>query len=427
MKSSLWLRYCLALILLAGMLAVASAQSGRKRQVNPPPNQTESETQKPQSDQTSRQRPSADKPVVDNSPVTVGDDGTIKLDTTLVTIPVSVTDRNGKFAPFLTKRDFQIYEDGVEQQIESFESVETPFNVVLMLDTSNSTRFRLEDIQEAAVSFINELRPDDRVMVVSFDSNYRIECDFTSERYVLRRAIYQTRTGGSTKLYETMEFVVGQLDRIDGRKAIVLFTDGVDTSSRRATARSTLEQVEESGALVYPISYDTEEYGGGGGVIIGNPRGTPPIINYPWPFPLPRNPRRPRWPFDRFVNFQFPGQYPQGRVPGGGRGDYQKAAQYLQELADRSGGRLYRAENLGNVSQAFSMIAEELRHQYALSYYPGNTAKDGTYRKIRVRVNQAGMVVRAREGYRAAGETHASSDDKDDGRPVLKRKQLAEN
>src|SRR5262245_15619619 len=107
-------------------------------------------------------------------------------------------------------------------------------------------------------------------------------------------------------------------------------------------------------------------------------------------------------------------------------GDYRLAARYLQELADRSGGRLYNANNLDNVSQAFSLIAEELRHQYALSYYPTNSQKDGTYRRVKVSVTKTGMIVRAREGYRAAIETQAKDGTGETGRPELKRKQLAE-
>ncbi|MGH9938024.1 MAG: hypothetical protein ACREAM_17390, partial [Blastocatellia bacterium] len=100
-------------------------------------------------------------------------------------------------------------------------------------------------------------------------------------------------------------------------------------------------------------------------------------------------------------------------------------ARYLQELADRSGGRLHDADSTYNLSQAFSLIAEELRHQYALSYYPTNSKKDGTYRRVKVRVEKTAMIVRAREGYRAAIVMQAKSDAGVNDRPELKRKQLA--
>jgi Ca-activated chloride channel family protein len=107
----------------------------------------------------------------------------------------------------------------------------------------------------------------------------------------------------------------------------------------------------------------------------------------------------------------FP-QWP-GRAPSGGgasSGEYRKAARYLHELADRSGGRLYEADTIYNVSQAFSNIAEELRHQYSLSYYPTNVKKDGAYRRVKVRVEKSGMIVRARDGYRASTNAPTTAD-----------------
>lgn len=426
------LRRMAVIFLVAWLCLPALAQSGRRPVQRPQSGQggaASGKTTQPQSEDDSRGK--SDKPLADTTPTTVTDDGTIKLETSMVTIPVSVTDRDGKFIPELKKKDFKIYENEVEQEIESFESVEMPFHVVLLIDTSNSTRFKIEEIHSAAIAFTGELRRDDQVMVISFDSDVRVLCEFTSDRARLRDAIYQARTGGSTKLYEAVDLAVGEAFKgITGRKAVVLFTDGVDTTSRRSSAESTLVQVEESDVLVFPIRYDTEmdnPHGGSGPM--GNPRGIPPIYT---PLPIPRGRTRiPRWPWP-LVNFQYPGQWPQGRLPipgTGSAGDYRKAQQYLQDLADRSGGRLYYAENVYGLQRSFSQIAEELRHQYAISYYPTNGARDGTYRKIRVRVNQVGAVVRAREGYRATGDTQAGDQDSngDRKRPVLKRKQLAGN
>ena len=421
MKSNLFARCFVAILLVAGFVwalnSSSSAQSGRK----PPPPSSQNQSQFPND---SEKEKSSNRPLADSTPETVNENGTIKMDTALVSIPFSVIDRGGKFVPFLKKRDFRLYEDGVEQDIESFNSVETPFHVALVLDTSRSTRFKMKDIQDAAFAFVKELKRDDQVMVVSFDSKVRFHCDFTSDYDELRHAIYETRTGGSTKLYEAVDKVVDRLEPIEGRKAIVLFTDGVDTASRRANFQNTIKKVEESGAIVYPIKYNTEDDQHSGGV--HSPTTTP----WPWPspdpFPSPRGRRR--WPFNSLISYQFSGrqfQWPQVPPPssgGGTRGEYRRAARYLQELADRSGGRLHDADTLYNVSQAFLMIAEELRHQYALSYYPTNAKKDGTYRRVKVRVEKTGMVVRAREGYRAAEEM-AKSDAGGNDRPDLKRKQ----
>lgn len=427
MRSKIFVCGLAVFLLLAGfiegMISPAGAQSGRK----PLPQST---GPKYETRDKNDSKEKSDKPLADNTPVTVGDDGTIKLDTTLVTIPASVIDRTGRFAPFLTKRDFRIYEDGVQQEIENVDSVETPFHVVLLLDTSNSTLFRHEDIQQAAADFAEQLRRDDKMMVASFDSDVEVWCDFTNSREEIRRAIYRTKRGGSTKLYDAVDLVVNDaLSKIQGRKAIVLFSDGVDTASRYSNARRSLELVEESGALAYSIYYDTEaDNPQGGGVTIGSPR-TPPIWTPRMPSPPQR--RRPgsRWPFDPFTTFQLPqGQWPQGRVPlpgNGGRGDAQQGRKYMEDLANRSGGRFYQTGTYANLSSAFAQIAEELRHQYAISYYPTNSNRDGSYRQVKVRVNDTSLVVRAREGYRAGAATQAQSDDNGRKRPELKRRQLA--
>ena len=421
MKSNLFARCFVVILLVAGFVwalsSSSSAQSGRKPAPAPAsPNQG----QVPKDSERER---ISNHPLADNTPVTVDETGTIKMDTALVTIPVSVLDRDGRFVPSLKKRDFRLYEDGVEQDIENLTSVETPFHVALVLDTSNSTMFRLEDIQKAAFAFVQQLRRDDQVMVVSFDSKVRFHCDFTNDNDALRQAIGETRTGGSTKLYEAVDKVIDRLEQIEGRKAIVLFTDGVDTASRRANYQNTIDKVEESGALVYPIRYDTENEQQGGAVPSANPSPWP----WPSPSPSPYPPNRRKWPFAQLVAHMFP-QWP-SRAPSGGAGtssgDYRKGARYLQELADRSGGRLYQADTIYNLSQAFSNIAEELRHQYSLSYYPTNAKKDGAYRRVKVRVEKTGMIVRAREGYRAATDAPATGNVGKNERPEMKRKQLA--
>ena len=182
----------------------------------------------------------------------------IKVNTTLITIPVSVMDRDGRYVPNLQKEEFRIWEDGIEQEVAFFQSVDKPFSVVLMIDTSPSTQFRLEDIQDAAISFVNQLRPDDKVMVVSFNDDIKVLSEFTTDRSKLRRAIERSKTDDGTRLYDAVDMVINQqLSRVQGRKAIVLFTDGVDTTSRRADYQSNVMDAQELDALIYPVQYDT--------------------------------------------------------------------------------------------------------------------------------------------------------------------------
>ncbi|MBS1810665.1 MAG: VWA domain-containing protein [Acidobacteria bacterium] len=287
------------------------------------------------------------------------EDGVIRIDTALIYVPIRVMEKDGKYIPDLRARDFKVYEDGIEQEIEYFSNVDDPFNVVLLLDTSGSTRFKIEDIQDAAVTFTEQLRPQDRVMVVSFDQKVWVDSEFTNDRTKLMKAILRTRTGTSTSVYDALDLVLTErLNQIQGRKAIVLFSDGVDTSSHLATLQSTIERVEESNSIVYSVHYDTQDVARSTATLSQN-------------------------------------------VVGISSADYARAEKYLQELANRSGGRFYEAATLGDAKQAFASIAEELRRQYGLGYYSKNDKHDGAFRKIRVRVENPNWALRSREGYRA--------------------------
>lgn len=305
-------------------------------------------------------KPEPDKPAEAKVPAPENDD-VIRIDTALIYVPVRVMDKDGKYIADLQVKDFKVYEDGVAQEIEHFSAVDDPFNVVLMLDTSGSTRFKIEDIQDAAVTFTEQLRPQDRVMVVSFDQKIWVDTEFTNDRTKLMKAILRTRTGSSTSVYDAVDLVLTErLSKLQGRKAIVLFSDGVDTSSSLATLQSTMERVEESNSIVYSVHYDTRA------AVLATA-------------PLP----------------------PNMIIPGSSEKDYQRAEKYLLELANRSGGRFYEAATLGDAKQAFASIAEELRRQYGLGYYSKNDQRDGAFRKIRVQGAHPNWAIRSRLGYRA--------------------------
>lgn len=318
--------------------------------------------------------------------VSVDDDEEIRVETNLVTMPVSVLDRDGRFISGLTERDFQIFENGVQQKVEYFQSVEQPFTVILMIDVSPSTKFKIEEIQDAAIAFVNQLRRDDKVMVIAFDDKVQVLSPITGDRRVLQNAIRQANFGDGTSLYEAVDHVLNQqLPRISGRKAVVLFTDGVDTTSKRANYQGTIRESEESEALFYPIRYDTMAdmnggYTGGGPTTRRQPSGGG---------------------IGSIIGIILGG----GNVRiGGGRGsagsssaEYETGKRYLAELARTSGGRNFEARN--DLSAAFSGIAEELRRQYSLGYYPETTGKRGDRRQIRVRVMRPNLVVRAKTSY----------------------------
>ncbi|NNE99977.1 MAG: VWA domain-containing protein [Pyrinomonadaceae bacterium] len=314
------------------------------------------------------------------------DDEIIKIETNYVTLPVTVLDRNGRFVAGVNKREFKIYENGVEQRIEFFESVEKPFTVVLMLDVSPSTQYKIDEIRSAAISFVNQLRNNDKVMVVSFDEKYRILSRPTSNRSQLRYAINQARFGGGTSLYDAVsKTITRELRQVKGRKAVVLFTDGVDTTSRRANYHTTIRQVEEVDALIYPIHYNTYNgYARGGGRNIPRrvPRSSGNIL------------------IDILGGIMTGGNV---RVGSGGAGtsaeEYRKGKEYLNELASYSGGRFFSADTTYNLDAAFRSIAEELRKQYSIGYYPEVAGEEGERKRIRVRVSRPNLVVRTKNTY----------------------------
>src|SRR5207245_11576429 len=209
----------------------------------------------------SQESPSSDA-VVPAGPEEVEEGDVIRVNTTLVTVPVSVLDRQGRFVPNLRREAFNVFENGIEPSIAYFEPAEKPFTVALLLDTSASTHFHLSEIREAAIAFAKQLRPQDRVLVVSFKYEILLLTEATNDLNLIESVVeVNANTGSSTRLYDAVDLTIRErLNKIKGRKAIVLFTDGVDTSSQQADYLSTLREVEELDALIYPIQYDTTDY-----------------------------------------------------------------------------------------------------------------------------------------------------------------------
>ena len=302
-----------------------------------------------------------------SSEVSEGD--VLKMNTRLVQVPFTVVDRKHAPVPRLGQEHFRVFEDGVEQTIANFEPIEQPLTVALLLDTSPSTRFRLEDIREAAIAFVNQLGTKDRLMVLSFSDHVQVLTELTSNRELARNAIKSATAGNATRLFDAIALVDEKLKTIQGRKAVIVFTDGIDNASRFATAQNTLYAAEESDLLVYPVQYDTFA----------------DITEYA------------RLEMANGVTKKTERVYP----PGLGPKDYERATAYLMDLAATSGGRFYHAGYLKGVKHAFSLIAAELRSQYALAYYPhaDRSEKEKRRHEISVRVDQLNLVVRARQSY----------------------------
>ena len=271
-----------------------------------------------------------------------GDDDVLKIETNLITIPVSVFDRNGLYIPGLGQQDFKIFEDGVEQEIAYFGTADKPFTVVLLLDTSPSTQYKIDEIHAGARAFVDQLNANDKVIVIEFNSSVKVQTEATTDREKIYRGINKAKFGDGTSLYNAVdEALRKQLSKIEGRKAVVLFTDGVDTTSRKNSYDSTLSYAEESDSLIFPIYYNT---------MFDN---RPAYGNYPPIFGGPTI------------------------IAGTSNEEYALGKRYLQELADVSGGRVFRPETTpGGLTRAFEGIAEgaspSVQHRLC-SYIRGKT------------------------------------------------------
>ncbi len=285
----------------------------------------------------------------------------IKIDTKLVSLNVSVMNRDGRAVTNLKTEDFQVYEDGIQQQIEHFEPVNTPFNLVILIDLSGSIIDKIDILRRAVLRFIETCRPEDRLAIVSFTRSVQVVCELTNDRELIKQRLqYMTMPKGGTAYYEAMWFTVTQMfKQVEGqRNAIVVLTDGVDNSisatypmPSRVTFDQVLHKVQESGLLIFPIYLDTEKE------------------NVSQDIELPES--------------------------------YNIARKQLGALAESSGGIFFKAERPENLNGVYEKVAAELRTLYSLAYYPTNSARDGTWRKLKVKVDKADLAIRTRRGYYA--------------------------
>ena len=439
------MRYLLYTIFIAATILLLSAsgfaQSGRSKQ-------TGGEGKKNRTDSNQPEAPSSPSDASGSEQETEArkDTETIRIDTNLVTVPVIVSTRGGAYIPDMRQEEFTIFEDGVQQEVTFFATVTEPFHVVLMIDTSASTQEKLSQIERAANAFVAQLQTKDRVKLISFDDRVRDYGDFTNDRALLSGMIGQLRPGRGTKLYDAMDLALKALEKIRGRKAIVIFTDGVDWHSDRKDHGDNFRAIEESGVIIYPIRYDTREETerlaraqarsggqidlgsifGGGGIPQSTPPtfpggqpiptgggGTPGILRLPGPVVITQDPGGTiRTGPDASSRYPDPRNGPAPTNPTQrGQEDaqidvmldaaYSWADSYLRDLAAKSGGSLMRADTLGSLPEAFARIAAELRTQYSLGYYPPESSRDGQLHKIQVRAARKDVSVRSRPVYRS--------------------------
>lgn len=336
----------------------------------------------------------------------------VRVDTQLVSVPAVVTNSSGRPLAGLRTENFLLFENGRQQKIADFATTETPFEIALLLDTSGSTRADVALIRQAANSFVDALRPGDRVAIVGFNTLQQgrsaiaapeVLASLTGDRKQLRLAIERLGSSNGTPFYDGLTRIADEVfpeaiaDEMRGRRALVALTDGVDSASESdfQTARLKLTR---SGIASYFIQVNTEDFveerllrdcGDDGAVVLSRKQ----LERYRRLF-VPRARR------EDYVDFCAMGSFERMQIS---RDLYNLARREMNELAKASGGINFLAATLQDARAAFAKVAAEIGTQYSLGYYPDNKARDGKFRTIRVEVQGVPEKpqVRAREGYYA--------------------------
>ncbi len=318
------------------------------------------------------QPPAAEVPVGEPGSNSTSASARFSAAVTYVSVPVRVVDREGRSVLDLAPSDIHVFEEDLEQKVDRVIPSSGPFDIGLLVDTSTSLRLHDREIQGSARRFVDTLNPLGRLLVASFDRRILVCSELTDDRDRLHAAVDRLggpRARGWTRLYDALELLLAdRLDQVGDRSAIVLFTDGIDTSSRLVDAAGARTRVEESHTPIYAVQYE------------------PKVDEVP--AGMARQPN--------YRSRLIPPDFGEGT-----RDASAKATEFLRRVAETSGGRLYSAQTLADMDPIFSEIDRELSEQYTVWYYPANQNQDGTYRKIRVEVNRPGVTVRARPGYRA--------------------------
>ena len=336
----------------------------------------------------------------------------VRVDTQLVSVPAVVTDASGRPLSGLKAENFRLIEDGQPQTIANFGTTETPFEIALLLDTSGSTRDDVALIRSAANSFIEALRPGDRVGIVAFNTAQTVSepiaavevlAPLTSDRAELRKAIENLGASNGTPYYDALQRVANSIfgeppaDEVRGRRAVVALTDGVDSASNSdfATARNVLAR---AGVACYFVQINTEDFvedrlmkdcQDDGQLSLSQKQ----IERY-------RRMLVPAAKAEDFNNFCHMGPFERMSIS---RELYNLARREMNDLARVSGGRSFVAATLADARAAFARVAADIGTQYSLGYYPTNKARDGKFRAIKLEVKgvKEKAQIRARDGYYA--------------------------
>ena len=274
------------------------------------------------------------------------EDEVINIESSVVILNAAVSDTGGRTVSGLKQSQFKVFEDGKEQKIDFFQSEETPFAAVILLDTSGSMETRVSMARSAAINFLDGLRPDDVAAIYNFDSKVKLVQDFSNSRDITER-IFDLKADGYTALNDAVYQAAQELGkRGEKRKAIIVLSDGADNKSGHSADRALKAALAEN-VTIYTVDMSAIDTGG------------------------------------------------RERMQSQGA---------LKNFAEKSGGYFVATPGGAAMRDAFKGIVEELGTQYTLGYQPLNTKKDGKWRSIEVRVARPNLNIRTRKGYNASKE-----------------------
>ena len=299
-------------------------------------------------------------------------DDVISVETTEILLPVTVRNVDGEFVSGLTRADFRVLEDGVDQPLSDFSLRQVPVDAVLMVDASSSVAQNLDDFRKAAEGFAAHLAADDRISLIQFDDRVLLLQDWTKSLVQLRRALRRVSPGMFTRFNDALLLAArDQMPRASARHAIIVLTDGID-SGRGATFETAMRAALQSQTTVYVISNSAIERGKKQADLSALLSGSDSEV--------------------RFNDLKI-GDLRLGLAA------LDASERNMDQLTRATGGRLYKPGSFNDLEKTYEEVAEELRHQYALYYSPLNRKRDGAFRRVKVETKNAGFRVAARIGY----------------------------
>lgn len=318
------------------------------------------------------QNPPKPKPVPQKDEQEIDPDDVISVSTTEVLLPVTVRDRSGLLVNDLTRKDFRVFEDGVEQTLSDLSLRQVPVDVVLMIDASSSAAKNLDDFRIAAEGFAAHLDAEDRVSLIQFDDRVALLQDWTRSLVQLHRALKRIAPGMFTRFHDAVLLASrDQLARPTARHAVIVLTDGID-SGRGSTFEAALRAALKSQTAVYVVSNTQIE----------------------------RSAKREELSLMESASDSVR-KFNQIRIDDLqlGLAALDASEQNMEQLTAATGGRLYKPASFRDLEKTYAEVADELRHQYALYYSPLNAKKDGHFRRVRVETSNPTHQITARIGY----------------------------